>query len=162
MSLYLLTDHNHRLFWTTTWLQKFWANGSETVVLGVGERSEGQASLPLFKIITSLLPGRKKNPTTNTHTMILLHTHTHTLFSPGAWRSYGEDEARWATEMASVQHFGSEPQWPAAKEREWYRGKDRRREGEEKERKRESRLSVLIHIKVMGQCVTWQCKQIPP
>ncbi len=65
------------------------------------------------------------------------HTHTHTLFSPGAWRSYVEDVARWATEMASVQHFGSEPRWPAAKERERYRGKrgrERWREGGERER----------------------------
>lgn len=80
---------------------------------------------------------KKKKKYTHTVFITHSHTHTHTLFSPGAWRSYGEDVARWATEMASVQHFGSEPRWPAAKERERYRGKrgrERRREGGERER----------------------------
>ncbi len=95
-------------------------------------------TLPLFEIITSLLLGREKKH--NKYTL----THTHALFSPGAWRSYGEDVARWATEMASVQHFGSEPRWPAAKERERYRGKrgrERWREGGERERA----VSINMH-----------------
>ncbi len=110
-------------------------------------------TLPLFEIITSLLLGREKN-TTNTH------SHTHTRCSHQVHgRSYGEDVARWATEMASVQHIWIWASVACSKERERYRGKrgrERWREGGERERA----VSINMH-QSDGQCVTWQCKQTP-
>ncbi len=103
--------------------------------------------------------GQKKN-TTNTHTLILLHTHTHAVLtrcmaelrggcgSMSNWDGVCPTLWIWASVACSKRERKIQ-----RKEEE----RERRREGGE----RESGLSVSIRIKVMGQCVTWQYKQTP-
>lgn len=121
-------------------------------MLGFGERFEGQASLPLFKIITSLLPGRKKK-TQQIHTVISLHTHTrcsHQVHGGATGRMWLDKQLRWRLSN-TLDLSLSGLQQKREKDTE---EREEEIDGGREERERESRLSVSIRIKVMGQCVT--------
>lgn len=97
------------------------------------------------------------------HSSTYSHTHTtrvagefsqharcsHQVHGGAAWRMWLNKQLRWRLSKALNLCLCG------LRERE----RKREKEGRRRERERE-RLSQSICIKVMGQCVTWQCKQI--
>ncbi len=109
-------------------------------------------TLPLFEIITSPLSGREKkhNKYTLTHA-VLTRCMAELRGGCGSMSNWdGVCPTLWI--WASV---------ACSKRERKIQRKERKRETDGVREERESGMSVSIRIKVMGQCVTWQCKQTP-
>lgn len=120
-------------------------------MLCFGERSEGQASLPLLEIITSLLLRKKNNK--YTHSDFITHSHTrcsHQVHGGATGRMWLDEQLRWRLSNTLDLSLDGLQQERKKDTEEREEKIDRGR----KERERESGLSVSIRIKVMGQCVT--------